>query len=130
MCGCVRVTHNVAGHGYAGSPRHGDPARRERAARGGGVGGSIRLVRPQHPLLLGMLVWLPWAVSQIVFFEMLTGIALKKKKGRQRDLPTVSDWQLVGQGAAQICGRPARPAHQAPTLGQLWVCAGGRGVRL
>ena len=66
MYGCVWVTYNVAGHGYTRSHRHGDLGRRERAARGGGVGGSVRLVRQQQSLLLRMLVWLLWAASQIV----------------------------------------------------------------
>lgn len=64
------------------------------------------------PCSLRMLVW---AVSQIMFFGVLTGIALKKKKRWQRDLPKVSDWQLVGQDAAQVCRCQARPVHQAPT---------------
>lgn len=52
----------------------------------------------------------------------------KKKKRRQRELCNVSDWQLVGQDAAQVCGCQARHVHQALTLGQLWVWAGGRGA--
>ena len=75
-----------------------------------------------------MLVWLLWVASQIVFFGMLTGIAKKKKKRQQRELCNVSDWQLVGQDAAQVCGCQARHVHQALTLGQLWVWAGGRGA--